>query len=61
MSNTDREEEELKKLESMHERVSKLRTCLKTLELDTYSAMGISEHESEESAKEADGVSKNYT
>ena len=61
MSDTDREVEELKRLESMHERVAKLRTCLKILELDTYSAMGITERESDESAKRADGVSKNYT
>jgi hypothetical protein len=61
MSDTDWEEEELKRLESMHERVAKLRTRLKILESDTYSAMGITEQESDESAKEADGVSKNYT
>jgi hypothetical protein len=61
MTDTDRDEEELKCLESMHERVTKLRTRLKILELDTYSAMGISEQESVESAKQADGVSKNYT
>jgi hypothetical protein len=60
MSNTDREEEELQRLASMHERVEKLRTRLKTLELDTYSAMGITEDESDQSDKEADGVSKNY-
>ena len=61
MSDTDRDEEELKCLESMHERVAKLRSRLKTLELDTYSAMGITDQNFRESAEGADGVSKNYS
>jgi hypothetical protein len=61
MNDTDQDEEELKCLESMHKRVAMLRTRLKILELDTYSAIGITEQESAESAKQADGVSKNYT
>jgi predicted translin family RNA/ssDNA-binding protein len=61
MSHTERAEEELKRLESMHERVAKLRSRLKTLELDTYSAMGLTDQDFRESAEEADGVSKNYS
>lgn len=45
----------------MHERVAKLRSRLKTLELDTYSAMGITDQNFRESAEGADGVSKNYS
>lgn len=60
MSNTETAEAELELLESMHERVAKLRSSLKTLELDTYSAMGITEQDLIDSAEDADGVSKNY-
>jgi hypothetical protein len=60
MSNTDAAEAELERLESIHERVAKLRSSLKTLELDTYSAMGITEQDRIDSADHADGVSKNY-
>ena len=60
MSNTETAEAELERLESMHERVAKLRSSLKTLELDTYSAMGITEQDLIDSAEDADGVSKNY-
>jgi hypothetical protein len=38
-------DEELARLESMHERVEKLRSRLKDIELDTYSALGSSEEE----------------
>jgi hypothetical protein len=54
-------EEEVERLASMHDRVAKLRSRLKTLELETYSAMGITEQDRKESAKQEDGVSKEYT
>jgi hypothetical protein len=54
-------EEEVERLASMHDRVVKLRSRLKTLEISTYSAMGFTEQERNESAKEEDGVSKEYT
>jgi hypothetical protein len=38
-------DKELARLESMHERVEKLRSHLKVIELDTYSAIGSSEQE----------------
>ena len=43
MIEQDNPEKELEKLASMHERVAKLRSRLKTLEIDTYSAMGITD------------------
>jgi hypothetical protein len=54
-------EEEVERLASMHDRVAKLRSRLKTLELETYCAMGMTEQDRKESAKKEDGVSKEYT
>jgi hypothetical protein len=53
-------DQELERLQSMHERVERLRSRLKDLKSDTYSAIGKTEEDTTKSADEADGVSKNY-
>ena len=62
MSEHDNREKELEKLASLHERVAKLRSRLKTHEIDTYSAMGkFTDEGLSESADPAEPVSKEYT
>jgi hypothetical protein len=51
-------DQELARLESMHERVQKLRSRLKDLELDTYGALGITGEEQHKDADGADGAAK---
>jgi hypothetical protein len=51
---------ELERLNSMHERVRRLRSQLKNLELDTYNALGTGEDQRNATAADHDGVSKNY-
>ena len=53
-------DEELERLHSMHDRVEKLRSKLKDLELSTYSVVGTTPEDKAESARLNDGVSKNY-
>jgi len=51
-------EVELERLQSMRERVARLRSQLKYLEQDTYSAAGTTEQERQDAASLADGVSQ---
>lgn len=53
-----REEAELVCLQSMGERVERLRSRLKELKKDSYSVTGITEEQQRNTANQADGVSQ---
>ena len=61
MGDEVKEDRALERLNSMHERIEKLRSQLRQLELGTYSLLAATEEERKAADDMADGVSKNYT
>lgn len=60
MDNKFKPDEELNRLQSMHETVERLRSKLKDIKLDTYSITKTAEEENIQALKAKDAASKKY-